>query len=300
MKAFKLGPVCKTAGAVGAATAGLGAAHDARAEVIAQAVNVGIPPTYAVDLNGDMSKELDIIDLGDNDGDPSTENITKVANFANGVGVVLGGPDDRFTANLAEGTLIGPSSLFSGPADNTVDPDISGLPPDDALNGFDGNGPVGEFQVDDPAGFIGVQFRIAGQTHYGYVGFQGVETNALNDGPEGRVFALGYENNPGAAIAAGAGLPEPPEADFDADGDVDGEDFLIWQRGLGLTGQTDNTNGDADGSGIVDRGDLDLWEGEFGTGGSATAAAGVVPEPASLALLAAGAAGIALYRRRNS
>ncbi|NJM41046.1 MAG: hypothetical protein HC853_09855 [Anaerolineae bacterium] len=36
-------------------------------------------------------------------------------------------------------------------------------------------------------------------------------------------------------------------ADFDGNGIVNGNDFLLWQRGVGLTGQTTNANGDADG-----------------------------------------------------
>ena len=38
-------------------------------------------------------------------------------------------------------------------------------------------------------------------------------------------------------------------ADFDGDNDVDGTDFLIWQRGLGLNGQQNNAQGDANGDG---------------------------------------------------
>ena len=73
-------------------------------------------------------------------------------------------------------------------------------------------------------------------------------------------------------------------ADFDGDGDVDGRDFLTWQRGLGLTGQTNNDNGDADGNGIVNAADLTAWKAAF-NGASASAAAGSVPEPHSAALL---------------
>jgi hypothetical protein len=76
------------------------------------------------------------------------------------------------------------------------------------------------------------------------------------------------------------------DADFDGDSDVDGHDFLIWQRGLGLTGQTNNDNGDANSSGVVDGADLTVWKAAFGV--SATVAAGSIPEPAAgvLALLA--------------
>lgn len=59
----------------------------------------------------------------------------------------------------------------------------------------------------------------------------------------------------------------PESADFNSDGLVDGQDFLTWQRGNGLVGQTDNSNGDADLSGTVDGVDLDQWETEYGTAG---------------------------------
>ena len=63
--------------------------------------------------------------------------------------------------------------------------------------------------------------------------------------------------------------------DFDHDGDVDGTDFLFWQRGFGT---------DYDASGLAD------WQIYFGTT-PVTAAVGFepVPEPALLALLASGA-----------
>lgn len=67
--------------------------------------------------------------------------------------------------------------------------------------------------------------------------------------------------------------------DFDGDGDVDGRDFLVWQRGFGQTGQTSNANGDADGNGTVDVQDLAAWRAQFGSGGGAV---GAVPEPASM------------------
>jgi hypothetical protein len=87
-------------------------------------------------------------------------------------------------------------------------------------------------------------------------------------------------------------------ADFDGDGDKDGNDLLIWQRGFGLGGQTDNSNGDADGSGTVDGLDLDVWEGQFGTSITLGGASNV-PEPSGLTLLSITALGLAgMVRRR--
>ncbi len=83
-------------------------------------------------------------------------------------------------------------------------------------------------------------------------------------------------------LLAGGASPEsivaPATADFDGDGDVDGADFLKWQRDLG-----DATN-------------LALWEADFGTT-AAGAAAAVVPEPASWILVCTIA--LAATRRRR-
>ena len=78
-------------------------------------------------------------------------------------------------------------------------------------------------------------------------------------------------------------------ADFDGSGLVDGLDFLVLQRGFGLTGQLDNSNGDADGNGVVDQFDLQIWEAQFGTNPAlSTVAVSLVPEPSALAMLCLG------------
>jgi hypothetical protein len=84
------------------------------------------------------------------------------------------------------------------------------------------------------------------------------------------------------------------DADFDGDGDVDGNDFLVWQRNLGPNGTP--ATGDADGNGAVDGADLTIWREQFGGAG-----ASAVPEPASGAL-AAGLVAVAclIQTRRRS
>jgi hypothetical protein len=72
------------------------------------------------------------------------------------------------------------------------------------------------------------------------------------------------------------------DADFDGDNDVDGNDFLIWQRGLG-TGNS-NATGDADNDADVDANDLAIWKTQFGTGGSVVPAAASIPEPSAIVL----------------
>lgn len=54
--------------------------------------------------------------------------------------------------------------------------------------------------------------------------------------------------------------------DFDGDGDVDGRDFLIWQRGYGTVQLIASaTNGDADADRDVDGSDLGVWRANYGT-----------------------------------
>jgi hypothetical protein len=79
-------------------------------------------------------------------------------------------------------------------------------------------------------------------------------------------------------------LTVPPTSDFDRDGDVDGADLLVWQRGVGagFTGA-----------------DLAAWRSDFGfvAGGNSGGAAAAVAEPASGALVAAAGLLLALSRR---
>jgi hypothetical protein len=74
-------------------------------------------------------------------------------------------------------------------------------------------------------------------------------------------------------------------ADFDADGDVDGTDFLNWQRGLGVPPGTGHDRGDANMDTAVNGLDLGVWKSEFGSS-TVVPALATVPEPAARLLLA--------------
>ncbi len=86
--------------------------------------------------------------------------------------------------------------------------------------------------------------------------------------------------------------------DFDPDGDVDGADFLTWQRGLGITGTATVGQGDANGDMNVNAADLAIWRQNFGPGASVSAI-GTAPEPGAwlLALLASVTLTVALRRQ---
>lgn len=91
-------------------------------------------------------------------------------------------------------------------------------------------------------------------------------------------------------------LFDEASADFDEDGDVDGSDYLIWQRGLGLLLGASHGDGDADGDGDVDNADLAIFEADYGTSALVTSVVGV-PEPGTLALVAM--ATLMLFSRRR-
>jgi hypothetical protein len=100
----------------------------------------------------------------------------------------------------------------------------------------------------------------------------------------------------GTTYADVAPIAANVDASFDADTDVDGNDFLIWQRGLGAGPGALNTQGDADGNGLVNGADLTAWRGVYGT--QAVVAASAVPEPAAATLAVILGLALAAMRRR--
>lgn len=135
--------------------------------------------------------------------------------------------------------------------------------------------------------FVG--FQLAGGA-YGWIRAQFDATAST------LTFLDGAYDTSGLPIAAGSTTPPPGTADFDNDSDIDGADFLLWQRGLGITGTAVPSDGDANLDLNVDATDLSYWKGQFG--GAAVGAASAIPEPTSAALLTC-AIGL-LWRRRMS
>ncbi len=77
------------------------------------------------------------------------------------------------------------------------------------------------------------------------------------------------------------------DADFDADGDVDGRDFLTWQGSYPIDdGTALLADGDANADGNVNNADLAIWQSQLGNS-SSVAAISAVPEPSGILLLLA-------------
>jgi hypothetical protein len=102
-------------------------------------------------------------------------------------------------------------------------------------------------------------------------------------------------------LASDLELPDGVPGDYDGDGDVDGADFLAWQRQLGATASPPGSGADGDESGSVDGGDLDIWKSNFGAPAVAAqrVSGAVVPEPAAFALAASAAIGLLYTSRRH-
>ncbi len=93
-----------------------------------------------------------------------------------------------------------------------------------------------------------------------------------------------------------AGMSSFSDGDYDFDSDVDGDDFLVWQKTFG---STINLGADGNNNGIVDAADLAIWEAEFGTTPAIAAATGI-PEPATLGLVVLGTTLLLGIRRRTA
>lgn len=101
--------------------------------------------------------------------------------------------------------------------------------------------------------------------------------------------------------------PFPPGfADFDLDGDVDGNDHLLWQRGKGIVADAMKADGDADSDADVDGEDHFQWMIQYGLTGLPTppGPGAPVPEPRTwaLAMIAAAVASrqLSCSRRRDT
>jgi glucose/arabinose dehydrogenase len=112
----------------------------------------------------------------------------------------------------------------------------------------------------------------------------------LAAGPDGLYFTELYEDSGNfGPTASGARIFRvryvgQPTGDYDYNNQVDGGDFLAWQRSLG---SATNLRADGDRSLLVGGGDLEVWQANFGLAPVVTAAVAAEQSVASAALLTA-------------
>jgi len=86
--------------------------------------------------------------------------------------------------------------------------------------------------------------------------------------------------------------------DYDNDGEVDDEDFLIWKQEFGLTVDPVGIGADGNGDGIVNALDFAVWRNNLGATADPPGGA-TVPEPGSILLLVVGLLLLQTHRKIN-
>jgi ELWxxDGT repeat protein len=104
-----------------------------------------------------------------------------------------------------------------------------------------------------------------------YVGAGGSQPSEITAVGERLYVAVATELH-GREIWFGSLSDDSLAGDYNADGVVDGADFLAWQRTLGAAANPAGSGADGDSSGMIDAGDLGVWQSDFGEGASVAAA----------------------------
>ena len=111
--------------------------------------------------------------------------------------------------------------------------------------------------------------------------------------PAGTDWNVLYQAN--AIVLEFAAFTSLP-GDFDADGDVDADDFTAWQNGYSTQSGALVANGDADNDGDVDGDDFLAWQSNYAPNSGSASLASAVPEPTTLGLLVLSLVMIALRK----
>ncbi len=137
-----------------------------------------VDPDFEGGLNDSFA-----IDFDEDGVDDVTIAQTDIYLRATGNVVGSGSGGIYYAANLSEGTLISAVDSFQAFGDLCY-----------------GNGYPNSFCATGPEGFLGVQFDISGETHFGWVQLAGIDSENFI------LLAYAYEETPGVGIEAGDGI----------------------------------------------------------------------------------------------
>ena len=177
----------------------------------------------------------------------------------------------------ATGTLGQPTTAMANVVGNISNPGLNTANYIEAAN-WNGSAPFGNVTTVGSAGplsasFYGTFDQSGNMNEFNEnITIRGGQYNSLQDAISAGVrFGNSFGGYAGLRIASVLDPPDPDDlpGDFDLDGDVDGRDFLLWQRG-----NSPNP---------LSVGDLADWQGNYGVG-PLTAASVAVPEPSSISL----------------
>jgi autotransporter-associated beta strand protein len=118
----------------------------------------------------------------------------------------------------------------------------------------------------------------------------GTEFANVIEKPAGFILDYDYLGN---SIALVAPLP----GDFNADGNVDGDDFAIWQMNFPTQSSASLGTGDGDGDGDVDGADFVIWQTNYIA--SMASGATTIPEPMAIVMWGIGGIGLLVIGRRK-
>jgi hypothetical protein len=182
---------------------------------------------------------------------------------------------------LTNGDLIGPSTVSANYWSGTLS--------------YGANDPLAEF-TDVTDAYIGFSFAADEGPDIFYAW---VRVDIDNDAGTFIIKDFAFENVAGTGILAGATTGGGLEGDLNSDGFVGIEDLNIvlgnWNTNVTAG---DSLAGDPSGDGFVGIEDLNQVLGNWNAGAALTAPS-AVPEPGTLAFLAAGATGVSMWRRRR-
>lgn len=151
--------------------------------------------------------------------------------------------------------------------------------------------------------FAGIAIRDTDGIRFGWVRMRAEITTIPSFPYYEHIWTLydwAFESELNTPILAGA-KPEALPGDYNSNGQVDAADYTFWRDRLGQDATLPNSD-PADTDNLVTQAEYDFWKSQFagaaGGGSGATTSGVSVPEPTSLALLAAGI-GALVSRRRH-